>query len=228
MTSQLHPFWSTKRGIFLVLLIIAAIVGVIVGGVIGGRNARGGNLSGSTPRSSTTRRASTATSSESTSSSGGAVTPSTSHTTATSTAVPSNTISYSKALLSNVNPCSSTNTLSSSTSKTVILTSFITAAAICNQERFHFLSSSFLPVASSTCKITTTYPPDFRLPLSTIRPAFPFGFFWWYYLTVAFLRLSLSLPLLGLMGFSLGIHNPVPLEFFPLGFTVQGLYFFLW
>ncbi|KAF9556201.1 hypothetical protein CPC08DRAFT_711381, partial [Agrocybe pediades] len=37
VTSELHPFWYTKRGIAILVLVVLAIVGGIVGGVVGGR-----------------------------------------------------------------------------------------------------------------------------------------------------------------------------------------------
>lgn len=38
VTSQLHPFWSTKKGIGLAVVVVLALVGGIVGGVLGNKS----------------------------------------------------------------------------------------------------------------------------------------------------------------------------------------------
>ncbi|KAF4623665.1 hypothetical protein D9613_002320 [Agrocybe pediades] len=50
VTSELHPFWYTKRGIAILVLVVLAIVGGIVGGVVGGRTNKKAPPSVSPPK----------------------------------------------------------------------------------------------------------------------------------------------------------------------------------
>ncbi|KAF9522602.1 hypothetical protein CPB83DRAFT_864146 [Crepidotus variabilis] len=64
-TSNLHPFWSTKRGLATIAFVILIIVGAIVGGVVGGTVGRSPDHklpSKSTPSGSSSISRTTATS----------------------------------------------------------------------------------------------------------------------------------------------------------------------
>jgi hypothetical protein len=55
VTSQLHPFWKTKNGLAIVVLVILVFIGAIVGGAIGGAQAKSsGSTSASTPAATST------------------------------------------------------------------------------------------------------------------------------------------------------------------------------